>query len=92
MDHTYVIKRPVMTEKATMQATEQGWYSFVVDTKATKRDIRAAVESLYKVNVVKVNTMVHKSKQRATRFGVMGGDLTKKAMIKLKEGDKIELF
>jgi large subunit ribosomal protein L23 len=92
MDLTYVIKRPVMTEKATLQSSELGRYAFVVDRKATKRDIKAAVEKLYNVSVVKVNTMVHKARLRPTRLGIIGGQETKKAIVRLKDGDKIELF
>ncbi len=92
MDLTYVIKRPVLTEKATGESSELGRYQFVVDRTASKDDIKAAVEKLYKVSVIKVNTMVHKARIRPTKFGIIGGALTKKAIVKLKDGDKIELF
>jgi large subunit ribosomal protein L23 len=92
MDYTYVIKRPVLTEKSTRASSDIGSYAFVVDRKATKNDIKDAVEKLFKVSVVSVNTMVHKAKKRPTKFGIIGGEFTKKALVRLKDGDKIEQF
>jgi large subunit ribosomal protein L23 len=86
MDYTYVIKRPVLTEKSTIASSELGAYAFVVDKKASKDEIKNAVEKLYKVSVVSVNTMIH------TKFGIIGGEHTKKAVVRLKDGDKIEMF
>ena len=48
MDYTYVIKRPVLTEKSTRASSDIGSYAFVVDRKATKNDIKDAVEKLFK--------------------------------------------
>lgn len=92
MHSTHVIKRPLLSEKSTFGMNEQNRYSFEVDPRATKVDIRKAVEELYKVSVVKVNTSVRVSGQRRVKFGVMGGDKTKKATVSIKEGQKIELF
>jgi large subunit ribosomal protein L23 len=92
MDYTYVIKRPVLTEKSTRASSDQGVYAFVVDKKATKNDIKDAVEKLYKVSVVSVNTMIHKARTRPTKFGIIGGDQTKKALVRLQDGQKIEMF
>ncbi|MBY0307670.1 MAG: 50S ribosomal protein L23 [Phycisphaerales bacterium] len=92
MDKHYVIKRPLLTEKSTAQSNDLGAYAFEVDRSASKDDIRAAVEAIYKVNVVKINTMIHKSRQKRNRHGWTGGKLTKKALVKLQEGQKIELF
>ena len=50
------------------------------------------MEKLYKVSVVSVNTMIHKAKKRPTKFGIIGGEHTKKAVVRLKDGDKIEMF
>ncbi|QYU68402.1 50S ribosomal protein L23 [Leptolyngbya sp. 15MV] len=87
-----VIKRPLLTEKSTYSMNELRQYAFVVDKRATKRDIRAAVESLYKVKVTGVNTMNRKGRARATRFGLVQEPTTKKAIVTLAEGQTIELF
>ncbi|MFT3686041.1 MAG: 50S ribosomal protein L23 [Phycisphaerales bacterium] len=92
MDKHYVIKRPLLTEKSTAQGNDLGAYAFEVARTANKDDIKAAVEAIYKVNVVKVNTMVHQSRQKRNKFGWTGGKVTKKALVKLQDGQKIELF
>lgn len=91
MDLTYVIKKPLLTEKSTA-GTEQGRYAFEVDSRASKVDIKKAIETLYKVNVVKVNTSVHETRLRPTRFGIIGGKKSKKAIVRLKDGQVIQLF
>jgi len=92
MDKHYVIKRPLLTEKSTAQNSDLGRFAFEVDRTATKNDIKAAVEAIYKVNVVKVNTMVHRARVKRNKFGFTGGKTTKKALVLLKEGQTIELF
>jgi large subunit ribosomal protein L23 len=92
MDKHYVIKRPLLTEKSTAQSNDLGAYAFEVARAANKDEIKAAIESIYKVSVVKVNTMVHKSRQKRNKHGWTGGKLTKKALVKLQDGQKIELF
>ncbi len=92
MEPIYVIKRPLVTEKATYHANENGRYSFVVDRKATKDDIKRAVEALYKVKVVGVQTQVRKGKERRLKYGWVQERETKKATVRLREGDNIELF
>lgn len=92
MDLSYIIRRPLLTEKSTVLSSEAGRYSFEVDRRATKRDIKKAVEAMYKVNVVKINTIVHVGRRKMNKFGVVGGATTKKALVKLKDGQTIELF
>ncbi|MBL8758564.1 MAG: 50S ribosomal protein L23 [Phycisphaerae bacterium] len=92
LHHTHVIKRPLLTEKNTFAMNEQGRYSFEVDRTATKPQIKAAVEKLYNVSVVGVNTSVTKAKDRRYRYGLVRGALTKKATVRLKDGQAIELF
>lgn len=90
-----VIVRPLVTEKS-IAATANSQYSFAVVPDASKRHIRAAVEALFKVKVLRVNTVsVHgKRKQdvrrRARRPSVVRSDW-KKAIVTLRQGDKIEL-
>lgn len=87
----YVIKRPLITEKTSM-LSEQGMYVFEVDRKATKTEIKAAVEKLFRVKVQSVNTAQCRGKARRTRLGVGKVPHWKKAMVKLAAGEKIALF
>lgn len=89
---TDVIKKPLVTEKATWGSAEQNRYAFSVDTRATKVDIKGAVESLYKVRVVAVNTQNRKARDRAYKYGVIAGKRTKRAIVRVHPEDKIELF
>lgn len=86
-----LILKPIITEKGTIQM-ELGKYVFDVLPKATKPDIRAAIESLFDVTVVKVNTLTLPRKKR--RVGRFVGYKTqyKRAIVTLKEGDSIALF
>ncbi len=92
MEAHYIIKRPLLTEKATTQAAEHNRYLFEVARTARKDDIRKAIQSLYDVRVVGVATHNHESKLRRTRFGYVPGRTTKKAYVKLHPEDRIELF
>lgn len=89
---TQIIKRPIVTEKATYGMNEQKKYAFLVDPRATKPEIKAAVESIYKVRVERVNTTVRKGEWRRTKFGMTQDAPTKKAVITLHKDDSIELF
>jgi large subunit ribosomal protein L23 len=86
-----LILKPIITEKGTMQM-ELGKYVFDVLPKATKTDIRAAIESLFDVSVVKVNTLtLPRQKRRVGKY--MGYKAQyKRAIVTLKEGDSIMLF
>ena len=89
---TYVIRRPLLSEKSTWAMNEQKRYAFIVDLRASKDEIKAAVEQLYKVNVVSINTQVKKHAARRLRYGVTTPADTKKAIVRLQEGQTIELF
>ena len=86
-----LILKPIITEKGTIQM-EFGKYVFDVLPKATKPDIKAAIESLFDVTVVKVNTLtLPRKKRRVGRF--MGYKAQyKRAIVTLKDGDSIALF
>ena len=86
-----LILKPIVTEKGTIQM-ELGKYVFDVLPKATKPDIKAAIESLFDVTVVKVNTLtLPRKKRRVGRF--MGYKAQyKRAIVTLKDGDSIALF
>ena len=91
---TYLIKKPVITEKSIRLANEQNVYTFFVDYQAKKSQIKSAIEELFDVEVVKINTLVAPSKRR--RVGRQRREklstVNKKALIKLKPGQTIELF
>jgi large subunit ribosomal protein L23 len=86
-----LILKPIVTEKATL-LMEQNKYVFDVVPKATKPDIKAAIESLFAVTVTKVNTM--RSPRQKKRVGRFLGykPQYKRAIVTLKEGDSIVLF
>jgi large subunit ribosomal protein L23 len=90
-----ILKRPIVTEKMTA-LQEKGQYAFEVDGSANKISIAKAVEKKFSVTVVKVRTARHKGKTKSqmTRRGRFAGRTSswKKAIVTLKEGDKIEFF
>ena len=87
-----VIKRPLITEKGTWGMNEQNRYAFVVNPKATKVEIKRAVEELYKVKVERVNTQTRKGEHRRFKYGMRRDGTTKLATVRLAEGSTIELF
>jgi large subunit ribosomal protein L23 len=88
--HYDTLLAPVITEKSTL-LSEQNKVVFKTPLKATKVEIKAAVEALFKVNVVKVNTIVSKGKTKRFR-GVAGKRSdTKKAIVTLKDGQSIDV-
>jgi large subunit ribosomal protein L23 len=92
MNLSDVIKRPLITEKATLLKGTCNAVLFAVDTRANKKEVRDAVEKMFKVKVVDVRTMTvaGKVKRRGRTVGLRPG--WKKAVVTLKEGDKIEFF
>ena len=87
-----VIKKALITEKASGLGETNNMYGFVVALRSNKNQIREAVERLYGVNVVKVRTAIMPS--RLKRMGRFVGRIPKykKAYVELKEGQKIEFF
>ncbi|MCX5907057.1 MAG: 50S ribosomal protein L23, partial [Deltaproteobacteria bacterium] len=84
--------RPLITEKSTKQKEAENQIAFVVDPKANKIEIRLAVEKLFKVKVLRVRTMNVLGKQkRMGRYLGWKSDW-KKAIVTLREGDRIEFF
>ncbi len=86
-----LIRRPLITEKATL-LLEGNTYTFEVSPSASKPEIKAAIESLFEVKVIKVNTYNPPAKKR--RVGKFAGARPhyKRAYVTLAEGDKIVLF
>lgn len=87
-----IIKTARLTEKGTRQAEKFNQYTVVADRRASKTQIRQAVQELFKVKVVRVNTLNVRGKPRRQRTTQAGTTLAwKKAIVTLKEGDKIVL-
>ncbi|HEV2375548.1 MAG TPA: 50S ribosomal protein L23 [Streptosporangiaceae bacterium] len=86
-----VLIRPVISEKSYRLADE-GAYTFIVAPGANKTQIRQAVESVFGVRVVSVNTLNRPGKRRRTRFGWGKRPDTKRAIVSLAEGDRIDVF
>lgn len=91
-----ILIKPIITEKATADSELRNCYSFEVDTKANKLEIKQAVESAYGVSVEKVRTVNVRPdrKTRYTRSGVQHGKTSavKKAYVQLAEGEMIDLY
>ena len=86
-----VIVAPVVSEKS-YSLIDQSAYTFIVHPDANKTEIRKAVEAIWNVRVVSVNTLNRKGKTKRFRFTAGKRADTKRAVVKLAEGDKIEIF
>jgi large subunit ribosomal protein L23 len=91
-DTQRVIRRPMVTEKSTRQKEESRQYVFEVHRDANKIEIQSAVERLFKVKVLQVRTsnVLGKMKRLGRRYGKRPD--WKKAIVTLKEGDRIDFF
>lgn len=91
-----IILKPLVTEKMNLLGDKLGKYGFVVSKTANKLQIRTAVEKMYGVKVVTVNTFIYggKSKMRYTKAGIISGRTNsfKKAVVTLAEGEKIDFY
>ena len=91
-----ILIRPIVTEKMNQLSEKYSRYGFRVDKRANKHEIKKAVETIYGVNVVAINTMVYagKVKSRFTKSGVITGrsNAYKKAIVTLKEGENIDFY
>jgi large subunit ribosomal protein L23 len=92
MDYLQVLKAPLITEKLDAMREEQSTYAFEVDRRATKVDVREAIEKLFKVRVVEVRTAIMRGKKK--RLGVRMGQQSnwKRALVKLQPGQKLDIF
>jgi len=90
-----ILIKPILTEKATNN-NDKGKFSFIVDKKANKVQVKKAVEKTYDVNVVSVNTInvLGKSVSKYTKTGIVTGRKPsyKKAIVQLKEGEFIDFY
>lgn len=91
-----ILIRPIVTEKMNAITEKKNRFGFMVDKKANKYQIKKAVEDIYGVKVVSVNTMVYagKLKSRFTKSGVITGrsNAFKKAIVTLSEGENIDFY
>lgn len=91
-----ILLKPIVTEKMTKQGDKFNRYGFLVTKNANKLQIKKAVEELYNVTVDSVNTMRYggKIKTRNTKSGLLVGKTTstKKAVVTLAEGNKIDFY
>ena len=91
-----IIIKPLVTEKMTSISEKSNRFGFIVRPEANKLEIKSAVEALYNVTVVDVNTMRYagKNKTRYTKAGIIKGrtNAFKKAIVTLKEGDTIDFY
>ncbi|WP_251153537.1 50S ribosomal protein L23 [Cellulosimicrobium sp. Marseille-Q4280] len=85
-----VILSPVVSEKS-YGLLDEGKYTFVVDPRANKTEIKIAIEQIFSVKVASVNTINRKGKTRRTRFGLGKRKDTKRAIVTLREGT-IDIF
>jgi len=86
-----IIKRPIVTEKSTLATDHQNAYTFWVDMRANKIEIRQAIETIFKVKVVKICTQIRKGKSRRVRATWGRQPNWKRAVVTLPEGQKIEM-
>jgi large subunit ribosomal protein L23 len=92
MNNFQVIRTVRLTEKGTRQGEKYNQYTIVADPRANKTQIRNAVQELFKVKVMRVNTLNVRGKFRRQRTTQAGQSSNwKKAIVTLKEGDKIVL-
>ena len=91
-----VLIKPVLSEKANKQSEKMNRYTFVVDRKANKLEIKKAIEQFYGVQVEAVNTTVvpSKLKSKYTKAGYIVGrkPAKKKAIVTVAEGDTIDIY
>jgi large subunit ribosomal protein L23 len=92
MNSFAIIKTVRVTEKGTVQSEKLNQYTVVADPRANKSQIRKAVEELFKVKVLNINTMNVRGKARRQRTAQAGvTNDWKKAIVTLKDGDRINL-
>jgi len=91
MHATQVILKPLITEKSNFEAQEHNRYAFEVHAKATKPQIRRAVEAIYGVRVEKVATQQRPGKYRRTRFGTTKTRSWKRASETQHDDDRLDL-
>jgi large subunit ribosomal protein L23 len=90
-DHRDVLLAPVVSEKS-YSLLDENKYTFQVTPDANKTEIKIAVETVFKVNVIGVNTINRKGKRRRTRNGWGKRPDTKRAIVTVADGESIDIF
>ena len=90
-DHRDVLLAPVISEKS-YGLLDENKYTFLVDPHANKTQIKIAVEKVFDVRVIGVNTLNRQGKRKRTRRGFGQRKATKRAIVSLAAGDRIEIF
>ena len=86
-----ILLRPVVSEKS-YGLLDEGKYTFVVDPRANKTQIKQAVQAVFSVKVTGVNTINRQGKRKRTKTGFGKRADTKRAIVTLAEGDRIDIF
>ena len=86
-----IIVAPVVSEKS-YSVLDQNWYTFLVRPDANKTQIKIAIQQIFNVRVLTVNTLNREGKRKRSRDGWGRRKATKRAMVKLADGDRIEVF
>ena len=92
MNPYQILSKPVLSEKSTLVRESLKQYTFKVDLRATKDDVRKALESVYGVKAVKIQTLITRGKVVRKGNHVSMTSKTKKAVVTLAEGAKLPLF
>jgi large subunit ribosomal protein L23 len=90
-DHRDVLLAPVVSEKS-YGLLDENKYTFLVRTDANKTEIKVAVEKIFDVKVTAVNTINRQGKTRRTRYGLGKRPNTKRAVVSVAEGQRIDIF
>jgi large subunit ribosomal protein L23 len=86
-----IIIAPVISEKS-YSVLDQNWYTFLVHPDANKTQIKIAIQQIFDVRVLTVNTINREGKRKRTNTGFGQRKSTKRALVKLADGDRIEAF
>jgi large subunit ribosomal protein L23 len=87
-----IIIEPVVSEKSYDLVAKNNTYSFIVDPRSNKTEIRQAIESIFEVRVIGVSTMNRQGKRKRTGATIGRRKSTKRALVTLADGDSIEVF
>ena len=92
MNPFQILSKPVLSEKSTLVRENLNQYTFKVDLRSTKNDVRSSIETMYGVKVVKVQTLITRGKVVRKGNHVSMTSKTKKAVVTLVDGAKLPLF
>ncbi len=90
-DHRDVLLAPVVSEKS-YGLLDENKYTFLVRPDSNKTEIKIAVEKVFGVKVTNVNTLNRQGKRKRTRFGIGQRKSTRRAIVTLRQGDRIDIF